>query len=71
MQLSPFISFSFPKSTHVLGMSNSYHNLIVIVKYTYAHKILNVDISSFTNKVIHYFDTGSFRCHMQGSYLIK
>ena len=65
------LAFSFPKCTHVLGMSNSDNILIVIVKYTYPIMILNVDISSFTNKVIHHFNTGSFSCHMQGSYLMK
>ena len=63
------ITYSFPKSTDILGMSNSNH--IVIATYTYSIMIPNVDISSFTNKVIYHFNTGTFCCHMQGSYLMK
>ena len=33
--------------------------------------ILNIDISSFVNKVIQYFDTATFSCQVQGSHLVE
>ena len=48
-----------------------YCNVIGTITNCYPIVILNVDISSFANKVVHYFNVAFFCCHMQGSHLIE
>ena len=52
-------------------MSISIYTLVGIVIQNYPILILNVNISSFANKVFNYSGMASFSCHMQGSYLME
>ena len=45
--------------------------IITIVTYIYPIMILNVDISSLVNNIVHYFKLGTFSCHMQPSHLME
>ena len=45
----------------------------LLLKYTnnYPILILNASISSFVNKVVHYFTKAFFSCYVQWSHLIE
>ena len=42
-----------------------------IVTYNYPIIVLNVDVSSLANKVVHYFDMAIFNCQVEGSHLME
>ena len=39
--------------------------------YNYPFIVLDVDISSFVNKILHYIHMGSFSCQMHWSHLME
>ena len=50
--------------------NKQYCSIIGPITYNYPILILNVNISSFAKKVVHYFNVASFSCYVQWSHLV-